>query len=85
MKIEDVILEIHLYECKHINHEIDFILVSEDNYVSLKREMVSEIRYGFLESIDIMKRPIMKIKGIDFSFHELIKGNSIIICGKNRI
>lgn len=79
MKIEDVILETYKFECQNIDKEIDFILVSESNYVSLKKEMVSEIRYGFIESMDIMKRPIMKIRGFNISFHELIKDNRILI------
>jgi hypothetical protein len=84
MKIENIISEIHLFECENINKEVDFILVSEDNFIRIKREMLSIINYGFYESVDILKRPIMKIKGIDISFHELIKGDAILICGKNR-
>ena len=85
MRIEDVILEAYKFECENIDKEIDFILLSESNYVNLKREMVSEVRYGFLESKDIMKRPIMKIKGIDISFHELITDNRICIHGSSRV
>lgn len=50
MKIEDVVLESHKFECENMNKKIDFILVSESNYVSLKREMLSLMDYGFYEN-----------------------------------
>jgi hypothetical protein len=85
MKIEEVILERFNFEYNNIDKEIDFILVSKEHYVNLKREMLSKINYGFYESEDILKRPIMKIKGIDISFHELIKDNRISIHFSKRV
>jgi hypothetical protein len=79
MEIQDVILAMYNFECNNIDKEIDFILVSKEHYVNLKREMLSKISYGFYESADILKRPTMKIKGVDISFHELIKDNRISI------
>jgi hypothetical protein len=49
-------------------NEIDFILVSKEHYVNLKREMLSKISYGFYESADILKRPTMKIKQSNLFF-----------------
>ena len=79
MKIEDLMLHIYKFKCINIDQQIDFILVSESNYIRLKREIVSLIRYSFFEEAEIMKRPTMKINGIDISFHELIKDNRISI------
>ena len=79
MEIQDVILAMYNFECNNIDKEIDFILVSKEHYVNLKREMLSKINYGFYESADILKRPTMKIEGVEISFHELIKDNRISI------
>ena len=85
MKIEDVVLESHKFECENMNKKIDFILVSESNYVSLKREMLRLMDYGFYESKDMIKKPTMKINGIYISFHELITDNRICINFSNRV
>jgi hypothetical protein len=84
MKIENIILEVYKWKCINIDREIDFILVSEYNYIQIKREFLSQINSSFIEENQLMKRANIKIQGIDFSYHELIKGNSIIISGKNR-
>jgi hypothetical protein len=85
MKTEDIILEVYKWECINIDQEIDFILVSEYNYIQIKREFLSQINSSFIKENKFMKRANIKLQGIDFSYHELIKGNSIIIIGKNRI
>jgi hemerythrin len=84
MKTEDIIFECYKWRCTNIDQEIDFILVSEYNYIQIKREFLSQINSSFIEENQFMKRANIKLQGIDFSYHELIKGDAILIYGKNR-
>ncbi len=82
MTIEYLMFEIYKFHCENNAEDPEFILVSEKNFNRLRDEFLRNFKFSWSQERELRKKEILTIKGINISFHELIKDNRILMIKK---